>query len=151
VKNIMVPIDFSPSTPSVIATAGALSRAFGAKLWLVHVAPPDPDFVGYEVGPQTVRDQVARHLRDEHRQLQSEAEKMREAGIDVVALMLQGQTVETILSEAERLCADYIVMGSHGRGALLRRLVGSVSEGVLRGAPCPVTILPIAFTASEAA
>ena len=150
-QNILVPVDFSACTPSVIATARSLSQAFEARLWLVHVAPPDPDFVGYEAGPQTVRDQVAEHLRDEHRQLQNEAEHMRKSGLDVVALMLQGATVKTILDEAQHLGVDHIVMGSHGRGALLRGLLGSVSEGVLRGARCPVTILPAAFTASVSA
>ena len=150
-KNLLAPVDFSACTPSVIAAARSLALAHDAKLWLVHVAPPDSEFVGYEVGPQTVRVQVAEHLRDEHRQLQNEAKRLRKSGIDVVALMLQGPTVQTILREAEHLGADHIVMGSHGRGALFREMFGSVSEVVLRGARCPVTILPATFTAAESA
>jgi len=44
--------------------------------------------------------------------------------------------------EAEREGSDLIVMGSHGRSALYRRIMGSVSEGVMREAKCPVLIMP---------
>ncbi|MBW2274656.1 MAG: universal stress protein, partial [Deltaproteobacteria bacterium] len=52
-----------------------------------------------------------------------------------------------ILAEAKRLAADMIVMGSHGHGALYRALLGSVSEGVLHKATCPLTIVPGRATA----
>ena len=141
-KNILVPIDFSDITEGVVEEARTLCEALGAKLWLVHVAAPDPDFVGYDGGPQSVRDSVAHHLRDEHRDLQEKAETLRSGGLDAVALLIQGPTVDTILSEAKRLGADMIVMGSHGHGALHRALLGSVSEGVLHKATCPLTIVP---------
>lgn len=141
-KNIMVPIDFSEVTAAVIATAESLAQAYSARLWLIHVAAPDPEFVGFEVGPQSVRDQRADHLREEHRHLQDEAIRLRDAGIDATALLVQGPTVEKILSEAERLEADWIVLGSHGHGAAYRALLGSVSENVVRKATHPITIVP---------
>jgi nucleotide-binding universal stress UspA family protein len=141
-KNILVPVDFSDVTGGVIEEARVLCEALGAKLWLVHAAAPDPDFVGYDGGPQSVRDSVAQHLREEHRDLQQRAEELRANGIDAVALLIQGPTVETILGEAKRLEADMIVMGSHGHGALYRALLGSISEGVLHKATCPLTIVP---------
>ena len=103
---------------------------------------PEPDFVGYEAGPQTVRDQVASELRDECRRAQQLAEKLRRSGLDVTALCPQGATVKTILREAEKLDVDLIVMGSHGHGAVYRTLLGSVSKGVLHKATCPVVIVP---------
>jgi nucleotide-binding universal stress UspA family protein len=106
------------------------------------VSAPDPDFVGYEAGPQSVRDQRAQRLRDEHRELQRSADRLRAGGIQATALLIQGPTVEKILSEAERVAADFIVMASHGHGAVHRALLGSVSEGVLRHAAIPVTIVP---------
>lgn len=141
-KNILVPVDFSEVTKAVIATAHSMADAYSAKLWLIHVAAPDPEFVGYEAGPQSVRDQQATHLRDEHRLLQEEAARLREAGVDATALLIQGPTVEKIMEEAERVGADCIVLGSHGHGAVHRALLGSVSESVLRKAARPVTIVP---------
>jgi nucleotide-binding universal stress UspA family protein len=141
--DILVPLDFSEVTLEVIDQASLLARSLDAKLWLIHVATPEPEFIGYETGPQTVRDRVALELRQEHRSTQQVAEKLRRSGLDVTALCPQGATVRTILQEAEKLDADLIVMGSHGRGALHRALLGSVSEGVLHKATCPVMIIPV--------
>jgi len=141
-RNILVPIDFSPSTEPVIDIAKTLAESFSARLWLIHVASPDPDFVGYDAGPQSVRDQVADHLREEHQRLQAIATELRESGVETTALLVQGLAAEKILAESERHAADLIVMGSHGHGAMYRALMGSVSEQVLRKAGCPVTIIP---------
>jgi nucleotide-binding universal stress UspA family protein len=126
----------------VIEHAAALARAFGASLWLLHAAAPDPDFVGYEPGPDTVRHAVAAELRDVHRRLQERSARLREQGLDCTALLVQGSTPETIVREAERLAADLIVLGSRGHGFLRRALLGSVSEHVLHHANRPVLILP---------
>ncbi|MBW2400560.1 MAG: universal stress protein [Deltaproteobacteria bacterium] len=141
-QNIIVPIDFSPISEVVLDIAKILAQCFSARLWLIHVASPDPDFVGYDAGPQSVRDQLAEHLREEHQRLQATAAELREAGIETTALLIQGATAEKILAEADHHAADLIVMGSHGHGAMHRALMGSVSERVLRKAACPVTIIP---------
>jgi nucleotide-binding universal stress UspA family protein len=142
IENIVVAVDFSEVSGRVLEQAELLARALGARLWLVHVAAPEPAFVGYEPGPQTVRDSVASHIHEHHHQLQEQADALRARGIEATALHVQGPTVEKILSEAGKLGAELIVVGSHGRGALYRALLGSVSEGVLRGARCPVHIVP---------
>lgn len=141
-KNILTAVDFSEIGVGVLELASTLAESFGSHLWLIHVAAPDPDFVGYDVGPPGVREQVAKHLREEHRLLQSMAEIQRERGIDVTPLLIQGPTIETILREAGKLDAELIVLGSHGRGAALRALLGSTSEGVLHKAGIPVLIVP---------
>ncbi len=48
-KNILVGIDFHKETQVLISESAKLAKAFGAKVWLIHVAPPEPDFVGYDV------------------------------------------------------------------------------------------------------
>ena len=141
-KKLLVPIDFSDHTPAVLRAASELGAALEAKLWLVHIADPEPDFVGYEPGPDVVRDQVAEKLRGEHTRLHELADELRDRGLDVTALAIQGPTVQSILSEAEKLGVDLIVLGSHGHGAIYRSLVGSVSEGVLHRSTCPVLIVP---------
>jgi nucleotide-binding universal stress UspA family protein len=49
---------------------------------------------------------------------------------------------ETILEKAREVAAGTIVIGSHGHGRLYDALVGSVSAGVIRGATCPVLVVP---------
>ena len=143
-KTILAPVDFSAATPAVVGAAGEAARAFGARLYLLHVAAPEPDFVGYSAGPQEVRDAIADSLHEERDELTALAEKARAAGADVAQLMVQGPTIEAVVQKADDLDADLIVMGSHGRGAVLRLLLGSVSEGVLRRAGRPVLIVPAA-------
>lgn len=139
---ILVPVDFSAVSASAVDLAAALANGLGAKLWLLHVAAPEPDFVGYSAGPDEVRDAIASALREEHRELESLARRAQATGVEVEPLMIQGPTVEAIVDKANDLGADVIVLGSHGRGALMRALLGSVSEGVLRSAGRPVLIVP---------
>ena len=140
--NILAAIDFSEISSTVIDQAAAIAKSFSSKLWLIHVAAPQPDFVGYGTGPQTERDWRAQTLRKERRYLQDKALELEKAGIKVTPLLVQGATVETILKEAAKLKAEMIVIGSHGRSALYKTLVGSVGEGVVRQASCPVLIVP---------
>ncbi|RYG25242.1 MAG: universal stress protein, partial [Burkholderiales bacterium] len=55
IQTILVPVDFSDVTPKVVAAAAAFAQPFGANLVLLYVSEPEPDFVGFEPGPQAVR------------------------------------------------------------------------------------------------
>ena len=140
--NVLTPIDFSDVTDAVIAQTAQLAKAFDAKVWLIHTAVPEPDFVGYEVGPEYIRDSAARHLRDEHRMLGEYQETLRGENVEVTAMLVPGEAIEKILQEADRLEVDWIVMGSHGHGALHNLLAGSVCQGVLHKSACPVLVVP---------
>ena len=142
-KNIMVPIDFSPVTRPVLETVETLANACQSKVLLVHVAPAmSPELKEIPV-PQQQRDIVAHLLRDEHRKLQNLAGDLRKRGCDAEALLVEGhRIIEKILDEARRLQADLIVMGSHGHGKVFDLLVGSTCEGVLRRAGIPMLIVP---------
>lgn len=142
-KNILLPLDFSGASSQILTQAQTFAKAIGAKLWLLHVAAPDPAFVGYEAGPQTVRDQRAETLKDEHKQLQDWAEASTNLGVESEALLVQGETGATILEEAKKLNADMIVIGSHGHGALYNILVGSTCQTVLKSSELPVLVIPI--------
>lgn len=139
---ILAAVDFSAVTERVFGVLTRMAATFPAEVRLVHVAPPDPAFVGYVAGPAVVRDQVANELHATHQQLQEMAERLRTDGVETTALQLQGATVATILAEAERLPAELIVLGSHGRSAVHDLLVGSVSDGVVRAAKVPVLLVP---------
>ncbi|MGR9093343.1 MAG: universal stress protein [Gammaproteobacteria bacterium] len=140
--NILVGIDFGESSHLIAQAAAMLARGLKAKIWLVHVADPDPDFVGYEADSTQMRDVVAKRYHAEHRDLQARAQALRDDGLDCVALLVQGATVATLLLEAENVAADLIVVGSHGKGVVKRLLIGSTSEGVLHRANVPVYVVP---------
>lgn len=141
-KTILACIDFSGLERPVLDAGGALARAFGAELHLLHVADPDPAFVGYRAGPETVRDQVATTIREEHRRVEALAEELSHAGVPAHGHLLRGPFAETILHEAERLGVQTIVIGAHTHGRLHALFVGSVAAQVLRGAKVPVLVVP---------
>jgi nucleotide-binding universal stress UspA family protein len=143
-KTILVPVDFSDVTPTLLKVAGDMAEVFRARVVLLHVAEPEPEFVGFEAGPVSVRNAVARDLRAEHQQLDHLGAPLRERGIEVVALQIQGSIIEKVLQEAQEQQADLIILGSHGHGALYHLLMGSVTEGVLKKAACPVMVVPSA-------
>jgi nucleotide-binding universal stress UspA family protein len=139
---ILAAIDFSPVTEQVLGTLVRMAAALPTQVWLIHVASPEPAFVGYEAGPDVVRGQVAAELHASHRQLQQLADRLRASGVETTALQLQGKTVETVISEANKLPASLIVLGSHGHGAVYNMLVGSVAEGIVRESKVPVLLVP---------
>jgi nucleotide-binding universal stress UspA family protein len=141
--SILVAVDLSPASEKVVEAAGRLAKLTDAAVYVLHTAEPEPDFVGYDAGPEVVRTQIAQELRREHRDVQALAEKLRSDGIDATALLVRGPTVETTLKEAESLKAELIVVGSHGHGAVYDVLVGSYSAGIIRRSKLPVLVVPI--------
>src|SRR6186997_3216480 len=117
-NTILVPIDFSDVTPRVVETARQLAGAFRSRIVLLNVAEPEPDFVGFEPGPITVRQSVARDFKVEHQRLEDLKQRLAADIREVLALHIQGPTVEKILHEAGEQQAGWIVLGTHGHGAL---------------------------------
>ncbi|MGB5593624.1 MAG: universal stress protein [Crocosphaera sp.] len=78
----LVAVDCSDSTKKVVKKAEEMAKALSAKVWIVHIAEPEPDFVGFETGPQSVRDYQSQKFHAEHSQIQAIAEKLRNQGID---------------------------------------------------------------------
>lgn len=139
---LLAALDLSTTTPAVLREARNWARRLSAQLTLLHVAAPDPDFIGYEPGPATVRASVARQFHREHQQLDAAAQELRKEGIDTTALLVQGPTAETILAEADKLSADAIFMGTRAHGVVHDLIVGSVSRQVLGKSTRPVLLVP---------
>lgn len=139
---ILVAVDLSDATEKVVKMAQEIAKGLSAEVWLLHVAEPEPDFVGYEIGPRSDRDALSKEFHREHSRIQQIADGLRKTGIDTTALLIRGATAESILKEAGKLGVDMIVLGSHGRGAIRQIMLGSVSAGVLHQSACPVLIVP---------
>ena len=85
---------------------------------------------------------MAKEFHGQHKHLEEAKSQLTNSGLDVLALHIQGSTVEKILHESVQQGADMIVLGSHGHGALYKLLTGSVAAGVLKAARCPVLVVP---------
>lgn len=140
--HLLAAIDLSVVTDDVLRESESLARALRAELTLVHVAAPEPEFVGYEIGPQDVRNARAVELRAEHRDIQTWAAELTARGVKTQALLVEGPTVEKILKEADKIGATMMILGSHGHGALYEAIIGGTTSGVIRSATCPVVVVP---------
>lgn len=137
---VLVAVDFSSITERTLAAVRRCCAAESLRIVVLHVAEPDPSFVGWDAGPGVVRDQVAAGFRRERHQVEEIAAALRAEGLDAIGLTVQGPTVETILAEASRVGADLVAVGSHGHGAAFDLAVGSISTGVIRASSLPVLV-----------
>lgn len=142
-KNIIVAVDFNDAVGILLGYAEALALKFESKIWVLHVAAPDPDFVGYEPGPQYIRDFRADELKDEHKNLQKISNMFLDKKIESAALLIQGSTVETVLNEAKKLHADLLIVGNHKHSFLHNLLSESVSLELLKNGNIPLLTIPI--------
>ena len=142
IRNILALIDFSCISNRIVKQAGDLAQFYGAKCWLMHVATPDPEFVGYEVGPDYIRESRAEVISKEEHKLQVYKQKLENENVRCDYLLIKGQINPTIEAEIKKLEIDMIVLGSHGRSRLYDFLVGSVCEYMLRRSVVPMVIIP---------
>lgn len=142
-KNILATIDFSHNEKLVMDMAVNLARAFGGKIWLLHVVPPEPEFIGFGVGPQYVRDSRAAELRKERRLMNEYAGQMQAEGVDTQGLVIEGATVDMILDKAEKLDIDLIITGHHEHNFVYKAFFGSVAKGVVKKTKIPVLLVPL--------
>ena len=137
-KTIVVPVDFGPASHEAWRVACDLARIGGSRLLLVHVCaePLHQAWAGQaeddmEALTQEWTLEAAEHI----------AGFVCPREIDPAAVtrtVVHGCAHREIVEFARAHGADLIVMGTHGYGPLRRLLLGSVTERVLRTAPCPV-------------
>lgn len=150
-STILVPIDFSGISTSVVREAVQLARLSGGKLVLLHVIQPPaiPNDFGVVLDNFSVYTAAAEKNAERHLSLLRE--QLAKAGVDAEGVWVSGYPALCILEQAKKRSADYIVLGSHGHTAFYDLLVGSTATGVLRRASCPVIIVPRAKKAARKA
>lgn len=150
-KTLLVPLDFSDSTTSVLARAVEIAREFSAKLVLLHVVEPVASYVPVGATMDVIAavppviDEKENLANVAHR-IAALAEPIRSTGLEVDEEVVVGLAVDDIVDQAKVSNADYIVLGSHGHGALYHLFGGSVVTGVLKRSPCPVIVIPAKLT-----
>lgn len=141
-NTILVPIDFSDASRAVVKEAARLARFSKGRLILVHVVQPPVIVSDYGLAFENVMEITAAAEKDADRYLARLREKLRADGVRVETVRLNGIPVWTILGQAKKSRANYIVMGSHGHTAFYDLLAGSTTSGVLKRATCPVVVVP---------
>ena len=125
IRWVLVPLDGSALSEHAVTTAVEIARRTHATLGLALVeegsAPPQRS--------------------DQSVYLRSVARLGSGAGVPVTTTLLSGPVVEALVTRAQAMGADLIVMTTHGRSGLSRLLFGSVAEGVVRRASIPVLLV----------
>lgn len=136
---ILVPTDFSEVSAAAVRCAGAVAAAFDASLTLVHVAE-DLVEASSTAGAGTAWSEApqARVEEDAKARLEALCASPDLQGRRVDSALLVGSPVPRIVEYAQEHGFDLIVMGTNGRRAIARMLLGSVAESVVRTSPCPV-------------
>lgn len=135
-KKILVPTDFSSSSEAAMRAATSLARDNQAKLLIVHVEEPP---LAYGAGEFY----VGAAALDDTQELAEQLARVvpSDPAIEYEHRLVSGDPAREIVHLAEEEHADLIVMGTHGRTGLIRLLMGSVAESVVRHATCPVFTL----------
>jgi nucleotide-binding universal stress UspA family protein len=132
---VAIGYDGMAESQAALEEAARLATKFGGSMKVIGVATPVPAVgaaaaaqAGPEAGPdfQTRLHQAVAELPDELRAL---------------PVLEHGDPVRKLLEAAE-VGVDLLVLGSRGFGPVMRLLIGSVSSRVIRGAPCPVMVVP---------
>ena len=132
---ILLATDGSPDAALAARSAVELAGGTGSELHVVHVGEFLPTYLAFtEEEPAELR-RRAREILDEG------VRRIEESGGTVAGDHLRlGRPAEEIINLAEEIDAGLVVVGSRGLGALRRAVLGSVSENVVRYAPCPVFV-----------
>ena len=137
-KNVLVATDFSEPSAVALDYGRDLARSYDATLHVVHVIEDLLALHGPEIGfayADVERNIEAAVRRDLDAALSAEDRQT----LKTRTVITRAANVSHSITEyAKTNAIDLIIVGTHGRGAIQRFLIGSVAERVMRTAPCPV-------------
>lgn len=140
-RNILVGVDFSPSSRHALGHAAELARNAGATLHVVHVVPKLRPSVPFSAANRRrVAELQAEARRDAHERLEGFAARLGK--LKVRTRVVNGLPHEVLLAQASRAKADLIVVGAQGLNLAESLLIGSTAERVARKAKIPVVLVP---------
>jgi nucleotide-binding universal stress UspA family protein len=135
---ILLATDGSSEAELALTTAVALANSTDSELHVVTVA------LGYPSYGIRIPEVIEQLRKQAEAVLAEQVKKIREAGGEVVQEHLRVSVryrAQQIVQVADDIGADLIVMGTRGLGGARRALIGSVSDSVIRHAPCPVLVV----------
>jgi nucleotide-binding universal stress UspA family protein len=144
VKKILAPIDFSEHSMEAMRGAMELAKDVGAEVHLMHVIAPHHHFIPL---PLATNAEQSRELVREAAMIEQAEEELARIKKDefgdsnkVFTFAVVGPPVQKLVDYAKEQEIDLIVMSTHGRTGGESILVGSVTEKVVRNAPCSVLV-----------
>jgi nucleotide-binding universal stress UspA family protein len=140
---ILLCADGSDHARHAAAAAIAIAKRFDSEVVVIHAAAPPPSAVfAIDIDPALNREDLyAASLGIQRHILCEVSQTLESAGVRFRLRDVTGQPVEEIINAAKTEKVDLIVVGSRGLGGFQRLMVGSVSDGVVHHAHCPVLVV----------
>jgi len=136
-KIILVPTDFGDASDCAVEYGVTLAKALEAEVVLLHAF--EIPVIGFPDGAMIATvDMTNQILAGARAGMEKITRRYEGTGVSFRSLVEQGDPWHTVLETAEKVGAELIVMGTHGRKGLPRALLGSVAEKVVRSAHIPV-------------
>ncbi|MEW6675998.1 MAG: universal stress protein [Nitrospirota bacterium] len=134
-KKIFLPVDGSIYSMAAANSAINFAKAYGGELMILAVVDVTEEFMAR--APAAL-DALVRSAKDVIEDIKKKAEA---SDVKAVTLVREGEAFRVITEIAREQKVDITIMGSHGRTGLKRLLMGSVTEGVIGHATCPVLVV----------
>jgi len=141
---ILVPTDFSKYSDTALKTAIDIAKQFNSKIYLLHVIDKSlqQSFSDYSMNPEVMVRFKSDSFKVANEQLEQEVTRISKSKkLEVTFGIKEGTPYDVILKEQKANKIDLIVISSHGRTGIMKHLIGSVAEKVMRGAKCPVLLV----------
>lgn len=136
-ENLVVALDGSACSDRALEVALDLAKVVGSHLAICCVVDPSPLYGTLE--PAVLIENTLEEIRSHAQHVVNAAiEKAQAAGVSVEGCTPFGEPIREIGAYAQRMNADGIVIGTHGRSGVRRLFMGSIAEGVMRHASVPV-------------
>jgi nucleotide-binding universal stress UspA family protein len=136
IRRILLATDLSSASEGAAIQGIELAHDLGADLVVVSVIDAAAKSVAGFAGLRMDRIRATRETA-----AQAIAAQGRRNGVKVSFLVWEGEPGQAIVEAAASEQVDLVIVGSHGRGAVGRFILGSVSDFVVRHAPCPVLVV----------
>lgn len=150
IERVLVPVDLSPFSWSVLPWAETLASACGARIDLLHVLDVFPTAGLYGLYYAAAADVTPHVAALAEAEMKTHVAALTAAGFDAAAHVEIGPPADGIVHYARAHDVDVVVVASHGRTGLSRFVLGSVAEKVAHAAPCPVLVVPATAAAPPA-
>ena len=138
-KRILVPLENSPADKTILKHVTGLAKLLGAQVLLLHVAD---GWAARNMGQLNLRE--SEEIKEDRAYLERVSKEMRDAGVDVDAVLAAGDPAKEIAAAAEREKVDLIAMATHGHS-----LLGDVMHGTTATALRHVSKIPVLMVRAE--
>jgi len=138
IRRVLIAVDDDPVSVRAADVGAELAQSLGGEVALIHVNDIALHYAG-DTG--IAHGELRARAKQESKALLTGYRERLSLHPSTLEFVEAGPPATTIARAAKEWPADLIVIGSHGRSGMRRALLGSVAEGVMRNAPCPVLVV----------